>query len=369
MTAMAEFSHEKIGNADTLRFRGNLSLAKLGNFPNRLLEYAGPVDRLDLSQIQRIDTVGAWLIYRFAAEHDARIDGLGPEAMHLLHQVSQADQHVEMRPLPSRPVLRVLDNIGAATISAFMTLYGLLGFFGASMIALFNVIRHPSRFRFNATVHQFEVVGVSALGIIGLMSFLIGLVIAQQGAVQLRQFGAEVLTINLVGRITLRELGVLMTAIMVAGRSGSSFAAQIGTMKLTEEIDAMRTIGVSPIEALVLPRALAAVLIMPLLGFYASVLAIFGGLLLCWGSLDIPPATFIERLREVVPITDLYIGLVKAPMFGAIIAIAGCFQGMLVESDAEQVGQRTTSAVVQAIFLVIVLDAFFAVFFTWIGWN
>jgi len=209
---------------------------------------------------------------------------------------------------------------------------------------------------------------VSALGIIGLMSFLIGIVIAQQGAVQLRQFGAEVYTINLVGRITLRELGVLMTAIMVAGRSGSAFAAQIGTMKLTEEIDAMRTIGVSPMEALVVPRTLAAIVMMPLLAFYASLIAIIGGGLLCWMVLDVPPITFVQRIRESVPITDLWVCLVKALVFGAIIAIAGCFQGMLVESDAEQVGKRTTSAVVQAIFLVIVLDAFFAVFFSEIGW-
>jgi phospholipid/cholesterol/gamma-HCH transport system permease protein len=217
-------------------------------------------------------------------------------------------------------------------------------------------------------VQRFEVVGVTALGIIGLMSFLIGIVIAQQGSVQLQQFGFEVFTINLVGRLTLRELGVLMTAIMVAGRSGSAFAAQLGTMKLTEEIDAMRTIGVSPMEALVLPRVIASVVMMPLLGMYASIIAIVGGGLLCWVSLDIPPVTFVQRLREVVPVTDLYVGLIKAPFFGLIIAMAGCFQGMLVEGDAEQVGTRTTAAVVQAIFLVIVLDAFFAVFFTSIGW-
>ena len=368
MSAKADFHQETVGDAATLRFTGSLSLANLGDFPERLRAFNGRIDRLDLSRIQRIDTVGAWLVHRFAAEHDARIEGLSPEAAHLLDQVAAADQHVEMRPERQHTLIRAVAEIGAATMSALTTLYGLLGFFGATAIALGSVIRHPSRFRFNATVHRFEVVGVSALGIIGLMSFLIGIVIAQQGSVQLRQFGAEVFTINLVGRITLRELGVLMTAIMVAGRSGSSFAAQLGTMKLTEEIDAMRTIGVSPMEALVLPRVLAAVLMMPLLGFYASAWAIFGGGLLCWGALDIPPVTFIQRLREVVPITDLYVGLVKAPVFGAIIAIAGCFQGMQVESDAEQVGSRTTSAVVQAIFLVIVLDAFFAVFFTWIGW-
>jgi phospholipid/cholesterol/gamma-HCH transport system permease protein len=223
--------------------------------------------------------------------------------------------------------------------------------------------------RLNAVVMRLEVVGVTALGIIGLMSFLIGIVIAQQGSVQLRQFGLEVMTVNLVGRLTFRELGVLMTAIMVAGRSGSAFAAQIGTMMLNEEVDAMRTIGVQPMDALVMPRIIAAVVMMPLLGFYSSIVAIIGGGFLCAVSLDIPPITFVQRLREVVPITDLYVGLVKAPVFGLIIGIAGCFQGLQVRGNAEEVGLRTTAAVVQAIFLVIVIDALFAVFFTWIGWN
>ena len=201
------------------------------------------------------------------------------------------------------------------------------------------------------------------------MSFLIGVVIGQHGAVQLRQFGAEIYTINLIGRITVRELGTLMTAIMVAGRSGSAFAAQLGTMKLTEEIDAMRTIGVSPVEALVIPRMMASIIMMPLLAFYAMIMAILGGGIFCWISLGIPPLTFVQRLQEVVPVTDLWVGLIKAPVFGFVIALVGCFQGMLVEGDAEQVGLRTTAAVVQAIFLVIVIDAIFAVFFTSVGWG
>src|SRR5688572_14032952 len=214
---------------------------------------------------------------------------------------------------------------------------GLLGFFGALLISTGNIIRHPRRFRFNAVVTRFDVVGVRALGIIGLMSFLVGIVIAQQGAVQLRQFGAEVFTINLVGRSALKELGVLMTAIMVAGRSGSAFAAQLGSMKLNEEIDAMRTIGVSPMEALVVPRVLSTVLMMPLLGFFAAMMALFGGGIFCWLFLDIPPVTFIDRIRDVVPMTDPYQTLIKAPVFGMIIATAGCYQGMQVEGDAEQV--------------------------------
>jgi phospholipid/cholesterol/gamma-HCH transport system permease protein len=219
-----------------------------------------------------------------------------------------------------------------------------------------------------AVISRFDVVGVRALGIIGLMSFLIGIVVGQQGAVQLEQFGAEIYTINLIGRITVRELGTLMTAIMVAGRSGSAFAAQIGTMKITEEIDAMRTIGVSPIEALVLPRMIAAVVMMPLLAFYAMLMSLLGGGIYVWVDLGIPPLTFIQRLQEVTPIRDLWVGLIKAPVFGFIIALTGCFQGMLVEGNSEEVGTRTTNAVVQAIFLVIVIDAVFAVFFSQVGW-
>ncbi|MDB5696578.1 MAG: transporter permease [Sphingomonas bacterium] len=368
MSVMADF--EQISaDGGTLRFRGDLLLARLNGLPDRLDAVGGPVKRIDLSAVDRIDTVGAWLVHRFATKHNAQVAGLDDDSQQLFDQVVRAEQPVVTRATPPNSLTRLAAEVGAAVVTTGRTLFGLLGFLGATTIAFGNVIRHPSRFRFNATVQRFEVVGVSALGIIGLMSFLIGMVIAQQGAVQLRQFGAEVFTINLVGRLTLREMGVLMTAIMVAGRSGSAFAAQLGTMKLTEEIDAMRTIGVSPMEALVVPRTLAAILMMPLLGFYASVLALIGGGLLTWVTLGIPPVTFVQRLREVVPITDLYIGLIKAPVFGAIIAIAGCFQGMQVEGDAEQVGSRTTAAVVQAIFLVIVLDAFFAVFFTWVGWN
>ncbi|AXJ94877.1 MULTISPECIES: ABC transporter permease [unclassified Sphingomonas] len=366
MSATADFSEDGSG---TLRFSGDLLLRTIGDLPTRLDAISGAVSRIDLSGVDRIDTVGAWLIHRLSTRTHAAVEGLGEDGRHLFDQVAAADQPVALREGRRGVVGQLVGEVGDAVIIAFKTLYGLLGFLGATTIAFANVVRHPSRFRFNATVHRFEVVGVQALAIVGLMSFLIGIVIAQQGAVQLRQFGAEVFTINLVGRLTLRELGVLMTAIMVAGRSGSAFAAQLGTMKLTEEIDAMRTIGVSPMEALVLPRTIAAVLLMPLLGFYSSLIAMIGGGLLCWIALDIPLVTFVQRIREVVPITDLYIGLIKAPVFGAIIAIAGCFQGMLVESDAEQVGLRTTSAVVQAIFLVIVLDAFFAVFFTWVGWS
>ncbi len=369
MSTAGDFVHEVADDgAETLRFVGDLSVASLGDLPERLSAYH-PVARLNLVEVGYIDTVGAWLVHRTARDMGAEIINADEEAERLIATVAGVERPRDIRPDPPNPAIRILTDIGEATSIAFKTLAGLVAFFGAIMAAFGHLLRHPGQIRWHAVIQRFDMVGVRALGIIGLMSFLIGLVIAQQGAVQLRQFGAEVFTVNLVGRLTLRELGVLMTAIMVAGRSGSAFAAQLGTMKLTEEIDAMRTIGVSPIEALVLPRFIAAIILLPLLGFYASVVAIIGGGLLSWVELDIPPATFFSRIREVVPITDVYVGLIKAPVFGAIIAITGCYQGMLVKGNAEDVGKRTTAAVVQAIFLVIVLDAFFAVFFTWIGWG
>jgi phospholipid/cholesterol/gamma-HCH transport system permease protein len=368
MTSRADFSEGNEDGRKVLHLSGDLTLARLDDVPRRLDASAGTQPIVDLSNVTAMDTVGAWLVHKLVRDHGARVVNSSPEQKALIEQLGEVDQPVKTRPDHLPPLYRVLGEIGESVGVAGQTLLGLLGFFGALMISIWNIVQHPTRFRFNAVVQRFEVVGVHALGIIGLMSFLVGIVIAQQGAVQLRQFGAEVFTVNLIGRSSVKELGVLMTAIMVAGRSGSAFAAQIGSMKLNEEVAAMETIGVSPMEALVFPRVLATVLMMPLLGFYAALLAVIGGGIFCWLSLDIPPVTFVQRIREVVPMTDLWQTLIKAPVFGLIIAMAGCFQGMLVEGNAEEVGARTTSAVVQAIFLVIVLDAFFAVFFTSIGW-
>jgi phospholipid/cholesterol/gamma-HCH transport system permease protein len=370
MADPADFSQEQLpGGEGILRFSGRLAIACIGDLDDRLRALGGPVKQIDISNIDHIDTVGAWLIYRTAKEHDAAIVGADNDAKRLIEAVSGVDQSEPAEAARISSVNRFLAEVGEGVVVAVATLLHFLGFVGQVVKASFVLMLNPRRFRWHAVVQHFDMVGVRALGIIGLMSFLIGIVIAQQGAVQLRQFGAEVFTINLIGRLTFRELGILMTAIMVAGRSGSAFAAQIGTMKITEEIDAMRTIGVVPVEALVVPRVIAAVIMMPLLGIYASLMSIIGGGLLCWIILEIPPDTFVLRLREVTPMTDFWIGMIKAPVFGAIIAMAGCFQGMQVKGNSEQVGLKTTAAVVQAIFLVIVLDAFFAVFFSEIGWD
>ena len=368
MAARADFETDEGADGVDVRFTGRLTLARLGDLPARL-DALGPVATLDLSAIERIDTVGAWIVTRTAQAHDAKVVGASEEAQRLLKALaddkSEYRVHRDRRPMWAR----MLEQIGTASVSIWRELVGIVDFFGAMIIALFIQIRARRRIRWHAIVTRFQTVGVDALPIIGLMSFLIGIVIAQQGAVQLRQFGLEVFTINLVGRASIRELGLLITAIMVAGRSGSAFAAQIGTMKLTEEVDAMRTIGVSPMEAIILPRVAASTITMPLLAFYASICAIVGGGAFCWVGLDLPPLTYIQRLREIIPMTDFWIMLIKAPVFGILIGVTGCYEGMQVRQNAEEVGRRTTSAVVAAIFLVIVLDAFFAVFFSTIGWN
>jgi phospholipid/cholesterol/gamma-HCH transport system permease protein len=370
MADTADFSIEQMPDGrQVVRFSGNLAIAAIGDLDQRLLALDDTVNQLDLSNVDHIDTVGAWLVYRTAKQCNAEVVGADNDAKRLIEAVSGVDQSDPVMAPKATSLDRFLAEVGHGVVVGITTLLQFLGFVGQVVKASFILMMNPKRFRWHAVVQHFDMVGVRALGIIGLMSFLIGIVIAQQGAVQLRQFGAEVFTINLIGRLTFRELGILMTAIMVAGRSGSAFAAQIGTMKITEEIDAMRTIGVVPAEALVVPRVIAAVIMMPLLGIYASLMSIIGGGILCWIVLEIPPDTFIIRLREVTPMTDFWIGMIKAPVFGAIIAMAGCFQGMQVEGNSEQVGLKTTAAVVQAIFLVIVLDAFFAVFFSEIGWD
>ncbi len=357
------------GQGATLALTGPWLVATVGAVERDLFAVSESISRVDLSGVTEIDTVGAWLAARAAERRGAEITGASERAQRLMGAVGGLGFDADVSAPRPDVFTRVPERMGAMIFDARAGVYGIVGFLGALILAIASVIRHPHRFAGKAFIRQLELVGVSALPIIGLMSFLIGIVIAQQGAVQLQQFGAETLTVNLVGRITLRELGVLMTAIMVAGRSGSAFAAQIGTMKLTEEIDAMRTIGISPMEALVIPRIMACVFMMILLGFYSSVIAIIGGAVVGDWMLGIPFTTFLARIHEVVPVHDLWVGLIKAPVFGLIVALAGCYHGMQVKGNSEEVGLRTTFAVVSAIFAVIVLDAFFAVFFTNVGWG
>ncbi len=356
------------GGGTLLALSGPLQVRSIGALDARLGKVDDRFDRIDLSAVTDIDTSGAWLVLRLAEDRDASVVGASEQAERLMQAVREIRDGEIKAPAQGNLILRTLFELGEIISGWGRGFVGILSFLGALIVSFGSIIRNPRRFRGKALVRQMQLVGIDSLGIIGLMSFLIGIVIAQQGAVQLAQFGAEIYTINLTGRLSVRELGVLMTAIMVAGRSGSAFAAQIGTMKLTEEVDAMRTIGVSPMEALVVPRVLASMIMLPLLGFYSAVLAIIGGATVSALTLGIPFITFLSRIQEVVPAYDLWVGLTKGPVFGLIVALAGCYHGMQVKSSAEEVGLRTTQAVVTAIFTVIVLDAFFAVFFTKIGW-
>ncbi len=307
------------GSGRRLVLSGEYLVSTIGTVDQDLRGIDEKFSEIDLSQITEIDTVGAWIALGLKRATGGEIVGASDRATRLIGALDKTVQGgavtAERAPLFSR----VFEATGQRVEAAQRGATGAIAFVGQFILASATLIRHPRRFRVKAFVRQMELVGVSALGIIGLMSFLIGIVIAQQGAVQLAQFGAETLTVNLVGRITLRELGVLMTAIMVAGRSGSAFAAQIGTMKLTEEVDAMRTIGISPMEALVIPRVLAVTFMMILLGFYASIVAIIGGAVIGDIQLGIPFLSFLSRIKEVVPIYDLWVGLVKAPVFGLIV--------------------------------------------------
>lgn len=347
---------------------------------------------LQLDEVDRFDTAGAWLIYK--SMRDLRFDGAvisyagaTDEQEILIEQALINDAPCAITPPESNSIFAQLEEVGEATETIAENLGEFLSFLGLVLqrcaqtfgnLVIFAV-RFPvaaltgkptprPRLRLTSLVHHMDVTGLRAAPIVGLICLLIGVVMVQQSAYQLRQFGAEVFVVNLIGISGLRELAVLLTAIMVAGRSGSAFTAQIGSMKLNEEIDAMRTIGLDPIDTLVIPRLLALVIVMPLLTFFADMMVLTGGGLISWIALDIGPGAFISQLNDAVLVRDFWVGIIKAPVFAMIIAVSGCFNGMSVEGNAESVGNRTTRAVVESIFLVIVIDAFFAVFFTYIGW-
>jgi phospholipid/cholesterol/gamma-HCH transport system permease protein len=369
----ASFTEAWDGGTLNLRFEGEWTTRGLGPADRALRGLDLRAARkavFDISGIAQLDTTGAWLIVRtrMALEEagaEIAVEGSTPARDALLSAV----RHEPAPPEPRRGNILLLQvaRLGEATIAAAGNAKDLLGFLGHTVIVFARVTLRPARLRLTATIYHMQKTGMDALPIVGLLSFLIGVVMAYQGADQLQRFGAEIFTVNLVGIAVLRELGILLTAIIVAGRSGSAFTAQIGTMKVNEEVDALRTIGLDPMEVLVLPRILALVLVLPLLTFYADIMGLIGGALMAALTLDITVVQFIERLRGAVTADTFFVGLVKAPVFAFIIAMVGCFEGLQVTSSAESVGTRTTRSVVEAIFLVIVLDALFSIFFSFIG--
>jgi phospholipid/cholesterol/gamma-HCH transport system permease protein len=330
------------------------------------------IAEIDMSAVERLDTYGAWLLERTLRqwrEDGTHTDLAGvPERFRgMLDEVGRTNHAMPRRPrLPPAPLLFV-DNIGRRTVQLGPELGYFIGMFGAVMAALGRALLRPRASRLTSIVHHLDRVGWQAIGIILLITFLIGCIIAQQGIYNFRRFGAEDYVVNLVGILVLREIGVLLVAIMVAGRSGSSYTAELGSMKMREEVDALRTMGVDPAEVLILPRVVALVIALPILTFLGSMAALLGGLLVSWFYGGMSPEIFITRLHDAVSITDFKVGMIKAPVMALIIGVVACAEGMRVRGSAESLGLQTTASVVKSIFLVIVLDGIFAMFFAAIG--
>ncbi|HEX7776115.1 MAG TPA: MlaE family lipid ABC transporter permease subunit [Parvibaculum sp.] len=326
----------------------------------------------DMTGVTRFDTAGTWVLERTAAQIEAlgvraRFDKATESQQILFDKVGEGAYADPVRRPDVPLLLQILARIGKSVLTVADGAATVLGFFGEVVAAIGATIRHPSRLRAVPLVSHMERAGFDALPLVCLLTFLIGAVIAQQGASQLKRFGADVFTVNLVGIIFLREVGLLLTAIIVAGRSGSAFTAEIGSMKMREEIDAMRTLGLNPMDMLVVPRVLALVVTLPLLTFIGDIMGLVGGGVVALTQLHMSPAVYIQRLSGAVEFWTFGVGLLKAPFMAVAIAIVGCQAGLSVTGSAESVGTQTTRSVVASIFLVIVLDALFAMFFTAVG--
>lgn len=334
---------------------------------------AVPQARIDLAGLEALDTVGAWLLHRLIRRLENQggtvaIGEAAPEHRILLQRMMLPPERTALA-RPHVPLFRAFaEHIGESTVEIGREARNLVGFLGLTAVTLGRAVLRPGRIRFVSLISHLERVGLNALPIVGLLSFLIGVVLSYQGADQLRAFGAEIYSVNLVGVSVLREIGVLLTAILVAGRSGSAFTAEIGTMKVNEEVDAMKTLGLDVMEVLVLPRLLAVIIALPLLTFFADLSALVGGALMSLIVLGISLPQFLEQLRSYVTDATFWVGFIKAPFFAGLIGLVGCYEGLKVEGGADSVGRLTTKAVVESIFLVIVADAAFSILFSYLGY-
>ena len=326
---------------------------------------------IDMGGVERLDTFGAWLLERLVRAFQSRgaateIVGLKQDYRALMDELHQ----VRLEAAPSRRGLGVteaLAAIGRTMANVGDTFVGILNMLGAICVAFGRVIAHPRRFRFTSLVHQLDNVGWKGVPIILLITFLVGAIISQQGIFHFRKFGADIYVVDMIGILVLRELGVLIVCIMVAGRSGSAYTAELGAMKMREEVDALRTMGFDPVEVLVLPRILALIIGVPILTFLGSLAALYGGGLVAWLYGGIDPDIFLQRLKEAIDVKTFEVGMIKAPFMALVVGVVACVEGMKVKGSSESLGLQTTASVVESIFLVIVLDGFFAIFFASIG--
>jgi phospholipid/cholesterol/gamma-HCH transport system permease protein len=327
---------------------------------------------IDLKGLEGLDTFGAWLIERLkrtlsAQGASTRIVNLSETERGLLDEVRQVNRSAPSRRRTSNPIVGVLDALGRGTAEIGRSLLLQAHLLGALSLVVLGTLARPARLRVASIVHHLERVGWRAAPIVLLSTFLIGAIIAQQGIFHFRKFGAEIYVIDMIGILVLREVGVLIVCVMVAGRSGSAYTAELGSMKMREEIDALRTMGFDPIEVLVLPRVAALLLAVPMLTFLGAMAALYGAGLVCWLYGGITPDIFLSRLREAISLPTFAVGMIKAPFMAVLIGLVACVEGFEVEGSAASLGARTTASVVKSIFLVIVLDGLFAMFFAAIG--
>lgn len=362
---------EHAGDRVTARLAGHWTAEHAELVETLAAEIAAGAERrhviIDLARVQRVDTLGAWVLDR--TRHELGERGLAadfvntsPEQQILLNEVAYRGFQEQPKVRTSKAVDFLVD-VGKSVAGAGRDLIDGVAFLGELVSALLRVLLNPRRFRKAAVINQLEQVAYRGVPIIVLISFLVGCIIAQQGIFQLVQFGATPFVVDLLGILVLRELGVLLTSIMVAGRSGSAFTAEIGSMKMREEIDALRVMGLDPVEVLIVPRILALVIGLPLLTFVSSISALFGGGLTAWVYGDVSPDVFLSRLQGAVAMNTFLVGMIKAPFMALIIGIIATLEGMAVAGSAESLGRHVTSSVVKAIFMVIVLDGLFAMFF------
>lgn len=351
--------------AKTTQEAEDLSLSLLEkSFPHQMI--------FDLSEFHDFDTAGIWLLHQFTKSLESKGHSVK------LQNESEAFHALSLRLDTYKPSPQKIHNppsflqdrlveLGKASVNLLYLTQDLIIFFGNVVIGLGFSILHPHRLRLTSIVSHIERIGVNAIPIVSVMSIALGIVLAFQGEEQLRRFGAEIYTINLVSISILREVGILITAILVAGRSGSAITAQIGIMKINQEIDALNTLGLNPMNVLILPRILALIIVMPMLAFVSDIAGLIGGGIMVVFSLDVSPQLYIHRIGEAVTIGSFWVGILKAPFFGVIIGVVSCFEGMRVKGTAESVGECTTRSVVEGIFLVTLADALLSVFFSKVG--
>ncbi|MEJ7746567.1 MAG: MlaE family lipid ABC transporter permease subunit [Luteimonas sp.] len=347
-----------------LRLSGRWTLNHAGDISTQLRDAPKEVALVDASGVDRLDTLGVLQLMRYARRNDLAFNEFVFDEHHR-ELVAAIEDVSDDRPKRKRDYgfNAALARLGFTIQDNWKEVLALISFFGETLVKLLRMIKEPHRFRLTPTVYHMEQVGLDAVPLVALLSFLVGAVIAFLGSTILQEFGAEIYVVELVSIAFLREFGVLLTAILLAGRTASAFTAQIGAMVSREEVDAIRTLGLDPVDLLVIPRVIALLLMLPLLTFIAMMAGLAGGLTVGAFSLDIPPQQYLGRMQDTFEIRHFFIGLSKAPVFAVVIALIGCLEGLQVEGTAQSVGERTTSSVVQTISLVIILDAMFAIWF------